>query len=605
MATFISELGRSLTDHELAIWEGRSGLPAALEARYQARWRGQVVEKKPKAGGAKKAKKSGCKTCGEKKRVASVKRAAGKPAPAAAISLPCIHLGATTGQAVKCLEGCTARLKTFACSVYGTCTIEKRGEGAPGRCRGCESYAAFPPVQTRHLLYHIYPVHGNGAWQWNVQQILRRINLFNGKRVVGIVTDGITDPPDDVKRSFGDTVSEFIVLPNNRKLREGVTLEALYERVATDDPTAATFYGHAKGVTSRAANEDAIAWWAEAMYDVCLDYHHVADALLQRFPVVGPFKRTIKGWDESASQWHYSGSFHWFRNAPLFAQPDWRRFDKFIGAIEAYPSLHFAKEQAGCLFYEFQKHGHNWLYSRENWVADIQPQLDAWKRANVRAPERPADPARRVVDDFHRLYYDLASKGGTWQNTFWRGAKVEKCPMDLHTYQEIIHEVRPRLIVETGTRHGGSALFFADMLRVCDVGGSVVSIDVDPSARRPSDSRVNYITGDSVDKKIIQRLETLAKSSGPVMVVLDSDHSESHVYAELNAYAPLVSVGSYLVVEDTNVNGHPVLLEHGPGPAEAVEAFLRTELGRCFERDRSREKLLLTFFPGGWLKRLR
>jgi cephalosporin hydroxylase len=84
------------------------------------------------------------------------------------------------------------------------------------------------------------------------------------------------------------------------------------------------------------------------------------------------------------------------------------------------------------------------------------------------------------------------------------------------------------------------------------------------------------------------------------MVILDSDHSEYHVREELRLYAPLVSPGNYLIVEDTNINGHPVLKEHGPGPYEAVQEFLKGQ--RNWVVDREREKLLLTFNPNGYLR---
>jgi cephalosporin hydroxylase len=93
----------------------------------------------------------------------------------------------------------------------------------------------------------------------------------------------------------------------------------------------------------------------------------------------------------------------------------------------------------------------------------------------------------------------------------------------------------------------------------------------------------------------------LAEQPGPVMVTLDSDHSEENVSRELQLYAPMVTQGSYLVVEDTNVNGHPASSEHGPGPWEAVQAFLAANPD--FEPDLNCQRHLLTFFPNGWLRR--
>jgi cephalosporin hydroxylase len=86
------------------------------------------------------------------------------------------------------------------------------------------------------------------------------------------------------------------------------------------------------------------------------------------------------------------------------------------------------------------------------------------------------------------------------------------------------------------------------------------------------------------------------------MAVLDSNHHKEHVLSELRAYSRIVTVGQYLIVEDTNLNGRPVLPEYGPGPHEAVQEFLAED--RRFEVDRSREKFMMTFNPGGFLKRV-
>jgi cephalosporin hydroxylase len=203
---------------------------------------------------------------------------------------------------------------------------------------------------------------------------------------------------------------------------------------------------------------------------------------------------------------------------------------------------------------------------------------------------------RGVVSRFHRLYYEQPDL--TWGNTHWLGVGVLKCPLDLWVYQEILHETRPEVVVETGSWNGGSALYLASIMDVLGV-GEVLTIDVDDRPR-PQHPRVTYRLGSSTAP------ETIAWVTGTIgdrrtMVILDSDHAQPHVAAELAAYASLVTPGCYLIVEDTNVNGHPVDRGHAPGPAEAVQVFL--EQDSRFVVDASREKFLLTFNPGGYLLR--
>lgn len=175
-----------------------------------------------------------------------------------------------------------------------------------------------------------------------------------------------------------------------------------------------------------------------------------------------------------------------------------------------------------------------------------------------------------------------------------------KCPLDLWVYQEIIHETRPDLIVETGTSRGGSALFLCDVLDA--VGhGDVISVDVREFSGRPAHRRLTYRTASSIDPELVAWIGEQA-SGRRTMVILDSDHSQAHVRAELEAYAPLVTPGCYLIVEDTNVNGHPVAREHGAGPLEAVLEFL--DSNAAFVPDHGREKHFLTFNPHGYLEAL-
>jgi cephalosporin hydroxylase len=204
-----------------------------------------------------------------------------------------------------------------------------------------------------------------------------------------------------------------------------------------------------------------------------------------------------------------------------------------------------------------------------------------------------------IARQFARLYY--ARVESTVFATNYLGIQTLKYPTDLWTYQEIISERLPDVIIETGTWHGGSAMFLAS---VCDAlgHGRVVTIDTAPAAPLPEHPRITWLTGSSTDPAIVADVRQRLEDAERVMVILDADHSRDHVLAELGAYGELVTVGDYLVVEDTNVNGHPVLPEHGPGPAEAVGDFLR-ENGN-YVVDRHRERLLVTANPGGFLRRV-
>jgi cephalosporin hydroxylase len=212
----------------------------------------------------------------------------------------------------------------------------------------------------------------------------------------------------------------------------------------------------------------------------------------------------------------------------------------------------------------------------------------------------PRLATRSITNRFHALYYYRRRQ--TWRNTTWLGVDVEKCPLDLWIYQELIHELRPDWIVETGTAAGGSAAYLASL---CDLvgGGRVVSIDREVRSDRPVHPRVEYLAGDSADPETLEAVRARVAPGARVLVILDSDHSRDHVLAELRAYGELVGLGSYCVVEDSNLNGHPVAQEFGPGPMEAIQAFLAEN--DAFEVDRSREKFYLTFNPSGFLKRVK
>jgi len=209
---------------------------------------------------------------------------------------------------------------------------------------------------------------------------------------------------------------------------------------------------------------------------------------------------------------------------------------------------------------------------------------------------------RDVTEEFTEFYYKSGMFNKTWESTFWLGTRMRKFPMDLVIYQEIIFEIKPDVIIESRTADGGSALFLAS---ICDaIGkGRVIMIDIKERVGRPKHKRITYLKGSSTSEEIVGRIEKLVKEYEKVLVILDSDHHEKHVLNELRIYSRFVTKGSYLIVEDTVLNGHPVEPQYGPGPMEAVEKFLKEN--KNFIVDNKREKLYVTFNPSGYLKKIR
>jgi len=208
------------------------------------------------------------------------------------------------------------------------------------------------------------------------------------------------------------------------------------------------------------------------------------------------------------------------------------------------------------------------------------------------------------VRQFHRLWYYSGVCSG---QTKWLGVNVFENPMDMWVLQEIIFETRPDFLVETGTAEGGSSLFFANMFDLLG-GGRVITIDIQnrSEVRHP---RITKLTASSISPETIRKVEQLIGSSRS-MVFLDSAHNKEHVLNEMESYKRFVARGCYMVVADSNVNGHPVMPRYSEeidgrtyrgGPMEAIEEFLVSNPD--FSIDKSREKLLFTFFPNGFLLR--
>ena len=200
------------------------------------------------------------------------------------------------------------------------------------------------------------------------------------------------------------------------------------------------------------------------------------------------------------------------------------------------------------------------------------------------------------------LFYDSRMFGKTWVDTTFLGTKLEKCPFDLWVYQEILYEIKPEIIVECGTYRGGSALYLASMCDLLDH-GEVITIDILERKNRPQHKRIEYLLGSSTSPEVVAKVKARIQGKSPVLVILDSDHKKEHVLNELNIYGEIVTRGSYLIVEDSNINGHPVKPEFGPGPMEAVNEYMKNN--SSYIVDKTKEKYFLTFNPQGYLRKLK
>ncbi|HEY6211845.1 MAG TPA: CmcI family methyltransferase [Vicinamibacterales bacterium] len=184
----------------------------------------------------------------------------------------------------------------------------------------------------------------------------------------------------------------------------------------------------------------------------------------------------------------------------------------------------------------------------------------------------------------------------------WLGKPILQNTLDLWTIQETIFDLKPALIVETGTNRGGSSYFYAQLFDLMGTGGRIVTIDI---ARQHdlSHPRITYLIGDSTSPPIVEGVGELARScGGPILVILDSDHSEAHVARELEAYAGLVTPGSYVLVQDGSIDTLGYFKSSRPGPLPAIDAFLARHPEFAIDRAKC-DRFLITHHPNGWLRR--
>jgi cephalosporin hydroxylase len=207
-------------------------------------------------------------------------------------------------------------------------------------------------------------------------------------------------------------------------------------------------------------------------------------------------------------------------------------------------------------------------------------------------------------------------RAGYSYNFTWMGRPIIQYPQDMIAMQEIIWDVKPDLIIETGIAHGGSIIYYASILELIGK-GEVLGIDIDIRAhnraeieKHPMSKRITMLEGSAISAEIIEKIKPFVEGKKTVMVCLDSNHTHDHVLAELQLYAPFVTVGSYLVAFDTIVEDLPADLyadrpwSVGDNPKTAVWQFLKDNDDFVINNEID-NKLLVSVAPSGYLKKVK
>jgi len=373
------------------ICNGDADLPLHVINKYRKFWglepfSGALFKKEKDTKNFRAAKK-GCSSCnkrrGTAKQAVKFQDALSK------------YDGITSEQEMQSrLETCAAcpLLQGNICNACG-CDINDK---VKKRTEQCPLMKWFPEIRepkrienpTKNLMMYILPVIGNDMWKWNIEQISKRMDLFNGKVVLSIGCSGKpfkskrragavfeTEKPDVVLKEFEKyniSLSKVFYHENNEKLGEVVAFRDAMGFLKSLDEKEVTFSCHAKGVTHR--GKKGIKEWSETMYHTCLDDWDTIKSALELYSMAGPHRRFGYFATPGNNRWHYSGTFYWFRHDDVFSR-NWEKIDKRFFGTESWPGLMFSTEECACVFNDDCGN----LY-KEDW-SDIYELIAEWDLA--------------------------------------------------------------------------------------------------------------------------------------------------------------------------------------------------------------------------------
>ncbi len=297
----------------------------------------------------------------------------------------CRHRGAVVRTALGSDESGARTVTLHECRRHGHChtvdgvrvrdRVDGRDATVCSRCRDRQPSRSTPHVGPLHVYFHVWPLRtGADVWRWNIDQLRQRLELFNGRRIVGIATSSDAEPPEAVERELAGCDCEFVVRPNDSDLREVATMTPALARLR-DEP-GATLVSHAKGVTR---SSEAVRRWSRLCWALCCDHPERVVRGLERFPLVGPFRKR-HGFDKPPPRgWHYHGGFYWFRNDAV-AQRNAVPESAWHGS-ESFPGRWFEPSEGGVFLFDLAQgdllYGH--LSQR------LQERYETWRRTRDRS----------------------------------------------------------------------------------------------------------------------------------------------------------------------------------------------------------------------------
>jgi hypothetical protein len=364
----------------------------------------------------------------------------------------------------------------------------------------------FSAMPRRNLLYHVWPAR-DSIWQWNIEQLKQRIDLFNGHRIMAIMQDQRSDPAEAVIAKLEGNGFDFIVRPNH-PYGEAVTFPEMLNHVASRDSNEITFYGHAKGVKYGADVTHAVKRWAEVLYRVTLDDWCSVWTQLQRSVCTGAFRMVGRfRAHHNVGDWHYGGGFFWIRHTPVFSHGEFP-VPAFYGGVEAWLGMHFKRDDTGCLFLDELR---QLPYHESFWRELGEPAVRHWE-ASLRHVPPPPD-----------LKEPLPFCGFTWP-------RLEQHPEEMEWVLERLLAALPQRLLTIGARHGGFEWHVARAFREHGHAIEITTIELEPGQELAETfADAGHRFGQAL--RVVQADSTTAEAraalgdAGYDAVFIDGDHS--------------------------------------------------------------------------------